>query len=410
MTPQLRMIRYDLKNLPKIKLPVGYTVSSYQPGYAKFWTEIISASFEKQPEDFNFHNIMRMDASYRPERVKFITFNDIPVATSSAYHSSDFLPKYGYIHYVGSMPGHTGKKLGFWISLACLHQMRQDNFSGAWLSTDDFRLAAIKTYLNLGFVPLLLHENQRQRWRNVLAELNTPDIEKKFGTILDGKVFSSPQFPLDDFNYPTIITERKRWHNTRKPGRLGKGECDSYADESLYKSLELGSAGIKSDKITAGQCTSATLWFKSGSKTLPEGTEIQFFSHGQAPLGTTKLQVTDATKPGYMTVTNSGSAEVQPKGLVFVITKGELNKGDEVSVHISSFQWTPLADHKELKVMIDIGNDEPTMRLPEPVIIDILPDKEDHLDIFIDATAQLFFYPGCIMCYRQKGFDQSDGQ
>ena len=41
----------------------------------------------------------------------------------------------------------------------------------AFLSTDDFRLPAIRTYLKLGFEPYLVHENQRERWRKVLAAI-----------------------------------------------------------------------------------------------------------------------------------------------------------------------------------------------------------------------------------------------
>jgi len=43
------------------------------------------------------------------------------------------------------------------------------------LETDDYRLPAIKTYLNLGFEPLLVHENQRDRWRNILSALGVQE-------------------------------------------------------------------------------------------------------------------------------------------------------------------------------------------------------------------------------------------
>jgi len=37
----------------------------------------------------------------------------------------------------------------------------------AALHTDDFRLAAIQTYLNLGFSPMIAGENHRARWNTV---------------------------------------------------------------------------------------------------------------------------------------------------------------------------------------------------------------------------------------------------
>ena len=56
-----------------------------------------------------------------------------------------------------------GRGLGFHVSLACTHIMAAEGRTSAVLQTDDFRLPAIKSYLRLGFAPLLMHENQRQR-------------------------------------------------------------------------------------------------------------------------------------------------------------------------------------------------------------------------------------------------------
>ncbi|MDR3689213.1 MAG: hypothetical protein P4L46_07535, partial [Fimbriimonas sp.] len=39
------------------------------------------------------------------------------------------------------------------------------------LTTDDFRLAAIQTYLNLGFEPDMWHESHPGRWAAILQEL-----------------------------------------------------------------------------------------------------------------------------------------------------------------------------------------------------------------------------------------------
>ena len=39
------------------------------------------------------------------------------------------------------------------------------------LDTDDFRLPAIKNYLNLGFVPVYVGENHGERWRIIFKKL-----------------------------------------------------------------------------------------------------------------------------------------------------------------------------------------------------------------------------------------------
>lgn len=52
-----------------------------------------------------------------------------------------------------------------------LRKFRSDGLESAMLQTDDFRLPAIRTYLNLGFTPMIVHENQFARWVLVFAQL-----------------------------------------------------------------------------------------------------------------------------------------------------------------------------------------------------------------------------------------------
>ena len=44
------------------------------------------------------------------------------------------------------------------------------------LDTDDFRMAAIKTYLNLGFVPVYVEEGQPKRWSDIFEQLGIPSM------------------------------------------------------------------------------------------------------------------------------------------------------------------------------------------------------------------------------------------
>ncbi len=196
--PQLRMLRPDLENLPGLDLPDGYNVRSYQPGDDKAWEHIIDQSFGAKPGSHSFDSIMRKDPAFRPERIWFIVQDRQPVATASAYSQPEKMPNSGMIHYVGALDGHKGKKLGFLVTLAALHQMVREDWQSSWLSTDDFRLPAIKTYLNLGFEPMLIHENQRERWRKVFDDLGLPDLKERFAATLDGEVWQDPAMPQDN--------------------------------------------------------------------------------------------------------------------------------------------------------------------------------------------------------------------
>jgi ribosomal protein S18 acetylase RimI-like enzyme len=55
------------------------------------------------------------------------------------------------LHWVGVIEAHRGKRLGEALALACLHQHRRDGWPDCWLTTEDFRAAAIHLYERLGF-------------------------------------------------------------------------------------------------------------------------------------------------------------------------------------------------------------------------------------------------------------------
>ncbi len=160
---QLLMVREQLGILPPLQLPEGYTVRSLRPGDEAAWERIIVASFGGE---HHFHKVMATDEPYKPERVWFVCdANDVPVATASAWYRPQWKEQTGYVHMVGLMPDQAGKKLGYWVSLAVLHQFIREGRTRAVLHTDDFRIPAIKTYLNLGFLPELSADDHLERWK-----------------------------------------------------------------------------------------------------------------------------------------------------------------------------------------------------------------------------------------------------
>jgi len=85
------------------------------------------------------------------------------------------------LHMVGVAKKHTGKGLGFQVSLAALHQMAKEGSEFAVLQTDDFRLPAIKTYLKLGFKPVIVDENQIERWNAIFKQMGINDVSAEYG-------------------------------------------------------------------------------------------------------------------------------------------------------------------------------------------------------------------------------------
>ena len=101
----------------------------------------------------------------------FVATVDGEVAATASCQLSEEFPQAGWVHWVGADPAHGGKGLGRAVTLAVLHAAREDGKQEAGLTTDDPRLAAIRTYLGLGFEPDPWHESHPARWVAVFERL-----------------------------------------------------------------------------------------------------------------------------------------------------------------------------------------------------------------------------------------------
>ena len=426
MTPQLRMLKPTLDELPALVLPAGFTLRSYQAGDSTHWERILAASFGGEPGRFGFDQIMRREPAYRPERVLFVVANDTPVATASAWRAPGLLPETGMVHFVGVVPEFQGHRLGYWVTLATLHRMAADGLRAASLTTDEFRLPAVKTYLRMGFEPVLVHENQRERWRQVFRDLKLPEAETRFAALLCGPVWQPPVYPADEANCAGMVVRRRRQHPDRPVGQTRFGECDTLADESLYRPALLGRAGASVSEVVAGADLPFELWFEAGPAGLPTGSEILFHAAGWNPLGTS-AQDEAPERPGFVKRHYAGTARLNalparypPAGsgsegtpaaaerhaakqgsggaetlqdtraLGFVVEQGALAPGERVTLSCgarSGFRWTSVAGRQEIKVLVNPGLGEPAMRLPEPVVIRVVAGAPAGVEACLPGSA-----------------------
>lgn len=189
--PQLCMIRPDLDRLPAVELPKGYSIRTSRSGDDAHWARILGRAFDDVdtwPVE-KFHDVMVDDPAWRADRIFFVCdAGRTPCATAAAYLTKRWGPNAGYVHYVAVSPDHRGKRLGYVVSLACLHKFRAEGCDRAVLQTDDFRLPAIRTYLRLDFRPLVIHPNQPARWDAVFERLGlkAPPTYRRHGRPVSG--------------------------------------------------------------------------------------------------------------------------------------------------------------------------------------------------------------------------------
>ncbi|MBK1879090.1 GNAT family N-acetyltransferase [Pelagicoccus mobilis] len=173
LEPLLEMLREGFEGLPEIELPDRFRLRRFREGDEAAWCRVIGQAFGGQRTIEYFEENMVQYAGARLERIYFIEDeNEVVCATAAAYGDDEI----GYVHYVGLADGYEGKRLGYWVCLAVLHDFRDRGCSACYLKTDDFRTPALKTYARLGFKPKVVHENQIARWRKVAETIDCPDL------------------------------------------------------------------------------------------------------------------------------------------------------------------------------------------------------------------------------------------
>ena len=169
-TTQLFMRRPSLDDLPPAPpLPEGYVLRTCEPGDLPALAAVLTAAFDTAWDEEK----VRRDLAEAPdvECVYVVALEGVPVATASARLLPDRFPGSGYVHWVGADPRHQGKGLGTLVSRRVLEHFRAANLADAVLETDDYRLAAIRSYLKLGFVPEYPDAGHKLRWARVLPRL-----------------------------------------------------------------------------------------------------------------------------------------------------------------------------------------------------------------------------------------------
>lgn len=170
--PQLLMRLPTLDGLESPSTPKGYELRPFRPGDEPGWCLTMDRAFEWETGKADFDELMRSDPCYSDERVKLAVVVRGPVvATASCWVVPKYGPEARMLHWVATRPDQASRGLGHQVSLAALHHAVGEGCTRAYLLTDDFRTAALKTYLRMGFEPVCTHASHPDRWRLILQRL-----------------------------------------------------------------------------------------------------------------------------------------------------------------------------------------------------------------------------------------------
>ncbi len=174
--PQLRMVwpEHLLNAPPAVRLPPGYTLRTYRPG-----------------DEPRFYQVMALAGwpGWDDEKLQPWLWRILPegwfmaihresnqmVATAMALHGhSAWHPFGGELGWVASDPAHAGQGLGMAVCAAVTARFIGAGYHNIHLYTEDWRLAALKTYLKLGYIPFLYTPEMPERWRAICEQLQWP--------------------------------------------------------------------------------------------------------------------------------------------------------------------------------------------------------------------------------------------
>lgn len=178
------MIRPHLRDIPQVSLPAGFRIRPLRgESEAALWTDIVrdAETFFEIKDDL-FVKQFGDDVPAIPERLFFVEreADGEAVGTIGAWkdRDGDFPASAGWgrIHWVAVRPAAQGIGIGRGMLTHAMNTLAALGHEKATLGTSTGRLAALKVYLDFGFVPRIMKPEEEEAWHAVAAILNHPAL------------------------------------------------------------------------------------------------------------------------------------------------------------------------------------------------------------------------------------------
>lgn len=178
---QLKMYWFPGTPIEEYELPEGYSFSNYKDEKdADDWIKIcqnglVSDDYEEALKCWN-NTILGRAPDLNPyEDLFFLDYNGEHVGTITCYlHSED---NTGDVHMVGIRTDFRGKGLGKYMNAKALQHIEKKNPKFVHLTTDEWRKAAVRSYLRAGFKPVKYDIGMKKRWEAEMEEIGVDSVD-----------------------------------------------------------------------------------------------------------------------------------------------------------------------------------------------------------------------------------------
>ena len=169
--PQLKMYwKNDGKAAADVAVPSGCRIARFSEleDAMDKWLDIVQYGLSNGKQDAEFYRkVMTANVTYSEDRCFFVLENERAVATLAVL--CDYEKKEGYIHMVACREDSRGKGYGTLLNKVAEYSLKKEGMQTAFLTTDDWRIPAIKSYLRAGFIPDLSTDDFKARWEKIYA-------------------------------------------------------------------------------------------------------------------------------------------------------------------------------------------------------------------------------------------------
>ena len=173
---QLQMVWPEclLSHPPVATMPAGYTLRLYRRGDEPGFYKVMELAGWPGWDDEKLRPWMARIPPASWFMAVYDESGEIVASAMGLHDHSDAHPFGGELGWVAADPAHAGKGLGMAVSAAVTARLIAAGYHNIHLYTEHWRLAALKTYLKLGYVPFLYRPEMLERWRTICAQLGWP--------------------------------------------------------------------------------------------------------------------------------------------------------------------------------------------------------------------------------------------
>lgn len=176
---QLKMYWLAGTPIEEYTLPEGYTVSRYNGTLEDrlAWCECCkNGLIDDDDGEEEYHSRITDHAFTNADTdLYFIDFEGEHIGTITAVHHTDV--NCGEVHMVGIKTEFRGRGLGKYLNNIAVKDLAERGVDYIYLTTDEWRKGAVKSYLSSGFKPVEYNEGMQKRWEAVLTEYDIDSID-----------------------------------------------------------------------------------------------------------------------------------------------------------------------------------------------------------------------------------------